>query len=111
MGCCQTEKWKALLGLGFCGSKVITGTEAVWSALENRRVWLVILARDAAERTKMDFSKLSEKVGVPWIMLSEKEVLGYCTGQSPRAVLAVTDKQMASAILKVVQPDNVSVNG
>ncbi len=104
----QPEKWKALLGLGFRGSMVISGTEAVWSALVKKRVWLLILAKDAAERTKLDFQKQCAQVGVPWIELSAKEVLGYCTGQSPRAVLAVTDKQMARAILKVVPPDNDS---
>jgi ribosomal protein L7Ae-like RNA K-turn-binding protein len=111
MGYCQPEKWKALLGLGFCGGKVITGTEAVWSALEHRRASLVILAEDASERTKADFCRLSEKVGIPWILLSEKEILGKCTGQSPRAVLAVIDKQMAKAILRVVVPEKISENG
>lgn len=81
---------------------VVSGTEAAWSALAKKRVWLLILAKDAAERTKLDFKKQCAQVGVPWIELSAKEVLGYCTGQSPRAVLAVTDRQMAKAILQVV---------
>ncbi|MGI6648242.1 MAG: L7Ae/L30e/S12e/Gadd45 family ribosomal protein [Bacillota bacterium] len=111
MSCHAAEKWKSLIGLGFRAGKVITGTEAVWSVLKKKRAYLVVVAEDASVRTKAEFLRACEEIGIPCIVLSKKEVLASCTGQSPRAVLAITDQQMARAVLRVVRPEFSSANG
>lgn len=100
------SKFKALLGLGYRAGKVISGNRAVWTALVKQKVSLLILAKDASIRTQNEFCRMSEKMATTWIFIENKEVLGACTGQSPRAVLAITDQQLAKAILQAVRPES-----
>ncbi|NLK50905.1 MAG: hypothetical protein GX295_00445 [Syntrophomonadaceae bacterium] len=105
MGNHTAEKWRALLGFGFRSGKVITGTEATRSLLKKGQARLVWLAENASPRTQREFTQVCEENGVDWIVFSKKEILGLCTGQSPRAVLAIIDHQLARAILRVIRPD------
>ncbi|MBO8128816.1 MAG: ribosomal L7Ae/L30e/S12e/Gadd45 family protein [Peptococcaceae bacterium] len=92
-----------LLGLGQKARSVTSGDEGVRAKLERRKVKLVIIASDAAASTKQDFSIMCRRYGVPYIVAGLKNELGAAIGKSPRAVVALLDKNLADKIREYLE--------
>lgn len=89
-----------LLGFARKGSKLAAGESAVESALKRGNAALIILTEDLPEKRKLYWRKWSHDLEVPCLILGEKEEMGRVLGMSPRSIIAVTDKQLAAAILQ-----------
>jgi len=92
-----------LLGLGQRARIVVSGDEGVRAKLERRQARLVIIAADAAPATQHDFSTLSRRFRVPFVIFGMKAELGAALGKSPRAVLTVLDQHLARRILECIE--------
>lgn len=66
---------------------------------------LVIVADDASDNTKKEFSDMCSFYNVPIFMLSSKEELGRSMGKEMRASLSVTDDGFAKSIMKLITND------
>ena len=86
---------ESLLGLGRRAGLVLSGDQRVWQALRDNRAQAILLATDAGEAVKRKFARLAAQKEIRAWLWGEKETLGRIIGESPRAVVAITDRQMA----------------
>ncbi|SFR01709.1 L7Ae/L30e/S12e/Gadd45 family ribosomal protein [Desulfoscipio geothermicus] len=87
-----------MLGLCRRAGKVISGDTAVRNGFLKDEVKLLILARDASERSKDDFVHLAKEKNVPVFYYASKNELGILLGKAPRTVAAITDEQLARGV-------------
>ncbi|MCL6634928.1 MAG: ribosomal L7Ae/L30e/S12e/Gadd45 family protein [Peptococcaceae bacterium] len=97
-----------LIGLGQRAGRLVSGEFAVKSALAGRRAKLLVIAGDAAERTRRELFRLAGSANVPAILYGSKEELGRLTGKPPRSAVAFTDEQMARGVLGAMERGEVN---
>ncbi|MCR6545894.1 L7Ae/L30e/S12e/Gadd45 family ribosomal protein [Dehalobacterium formicoaceticum] len=91
-----------LLGFAQKAGKIVSGETGCTAAIKHKKALLVIFSADAAESTKTQIKFLCRQNKIECREWGSKIDLGNSIGKSPRAVLAVTEKGFASAILKIL---------
>ena len=89
-----------LLGLARRAGKLTFGTEACLQEIDKNRVNLIIIATDAAERTKMNFNNICKERKVPIFEVLDIESISKSIGQTNKAVIGIKDKNFAKEIAK-----------
>lgn len=92
---------KNLLGLAMKAGKIISGEEACMRGFK-KKIYLVIVAKDASLNTTNTFKNKCAFYNIPLRLTGTKEELGMSIGKTFRAVLAVRDKEFAVALLKSI---------
>lgn len=90
--------WFSLIGLAFRAGKIVSGEEAVMSAVRGRKARLVIVAGDASERTKSMWENKCTYYEVPLRVAADRFDLGAAMGKAHRVVLAVIDQGFADKL-------------
>lgn len=88
-----------MVGLARRAGHVQSGDASVRSAVDRGKAVLLILAEDAAERTKKAFGRLAGDAGIPLISWGTKEDLGKILNKPARSVVAITDENFARGIV------------
>ena len=96
-----------MLGLARRAGRIESGEFSTEKAVRYRKAQLVIVANDASENTKKNFSSLCAFYKVPIRIFSTKEELGHAIGQEMRASAAVTDENFARALEKMLTDGDV----
>ena len=91
-----------LLGLATRAGKTVFGTEACTQAIEKKKIKLLIIATDAAERTKMNFKNICSKSNVPIIEYLSSDELSKSIGQNNKAVVGIKDTNFSNEIIKII---------
>ena len=91
-----------LLGLARRAGKISFGTEACRKDIESNRVKLVIIAEDAAERTKMNFKNICKEKDVPIFEILNIDELSKAIGQSNKAIIGIKDINFSKEIIKII---------
>lgn len=95
------NKVLGMLGISAKAGKVMSGTDMVLEGIKRRKVKLVIVAEDAAERTLKNMTlACGEYVQIQ--KFGKIDEISKAIGKQNRAVIAITDKNLADAILKVI---------
>lgn len=103
----NNEKLCGLLGLATRAGKTVFGTEACMSSIEKKKVKLVIIVKDAADRTKINFKEICNKSNIPiWEGLTI-ESLSKAIGKSNKAVVGITDVNFSKEMLKIIDGGEV----
>lgn len=97
-----SSKVAALLGFARRARKVVSGAEAVESAVKRHAVRLVLTATDASANSVAKVRALATEAGAAWMQGLGKEELGVALGGAPRACVAVTDPHFAEAVMSVL---------
>lgn len=92
-----------LLSLARRAGRIVAGDTAVRSAIQRRKASLVVLAADAAQRTRRSFLLLTQSAGIPVITFGSREELGRVLNRSICAVAAITDKNLSRGILETME--------
>lgn len=92
----------SFLGLAVKAGQVVSGADAVLAASGKDRVCLFIASEDAAEGTSRLVSRISEDRKIPLYRFSSKSRLGQQLGKRDRAVVAVTDKNFAEQLIRML---------
>ncbi|MCG8402385.1 MAG: L7Ae/L30e/S12e/Gadd45 family ribosomal protein [Firmicutes bacterium] len=87
-----------MLGLCRRAGKVISGTTVVEKGILRHEVKMLVLAADAAPRSKEKFIGLAREHKIPVVFYATKDELGKLLGKAPRTVAAITDEQIARGI-------------
>ena len=95
------EKIYGMIGLARRAGKTVSGGYATMEAVKSGKAALVIAAEDASERTRKTISDKCSWRGIPLVFADSGERLGKAMGQEYRSQMAVTDEQMAQAILRL----------
>jgi len=96
------RKVVSLLGLARRARKVVSGSEAVESAVKRRSARLILTAADASERSVATIRALAARAGVACHTCLAMDELGAAVGGGPRSSVAVTDPHIAEAVLSVL---------
>lgn len=91
-----------LLGLARRAGKLSFGTEACKKEIESNKVKLIIIAADAAERTKMNFKNICSEKEIPIFEILNIEEMSKAIGQSNKAVVGIKDINFSKEIIKII---------
>ncbi len=87
-----------LLGLAQRAGKVQSGEAAAETVIKKNKAKLVIVAKDASENTKRNFTTMAYSRRARLIEAGEKLLLGTALGRSPRSVVVITDDNFANRL-------------
>ncbi len=96
----EQNKALRLLGLATRAGKIAFGTESVIETIENKKAKIVLVAEDAADRTKRNITRISKENNVNVRIYGTIEILSKCIGKENKAVICVKDINFAKEILK-----------
>ncbi len=91
-----------LLGLARRAGKLSFGTEACKQDIEKNKIKLIIIAKDSAERTKMNFKNICNEKKVPIFEILNIEEMSNAIGQSNKAVIGIKDINFSKEIIKII---------
>ncbi|MEX2355908.1 MAG: ribosomal L7Ae/L30e/S12e/Gadd45 family protein [Thermaerobacterales bacterium] len=94
----MAERLFSLLGLAQRSGRLASGHQAVEQLLARGGCGLLIVAGDAAVRTRHGFMEQARRGQVPVLVISEMSELGFAVGQSPRALVAVMEGPLVEEI-------------
>lgn len=89
----------SMLGIARKGGNISIGFDATKLDIEKNKSFLVLIAKDASEKTKENIIFMCNKYGIKYIEFGEKEMLGKSLGRKVVGVLSVRDKNIASYLL------------
>ncbi len=90
-----------LLGLARRGGNIALGEEPVSEACRLKKAVMVFVAADTGDTSARRGARMAESAGVPAVTLPyTKEELGDQMGRASCALLAVTDRGLAAAVLQ-----------
>ncbi len=95
------KKILGLIGLSARARKISFGADSVEDRIKQRKVKIIIVAKDASDRTKNKFKKLSEKYNISIIIDGDIEQLSKTIGKSNKAILGIEDINIANEIKKI----------
>lgn len=103
------DKKKIYSWLGLCmrSGNLVSGDDTTLRSVKKKSVSLVVIAKDASDNTKKLFMDKCSFRNIDFIIFGEKSELGKLIGKSPRAVVGITDKNMALQIKKLI--DNIEL--
>lgn len=87
------------LGLAQRSGGLVSGDVAVKEAVIRGKAKLLVIAGDAAGRTRQELWGLAEKYGIPVVVFGTKEHIGALIGKSPRSSAAFLDENIVRAVL------------
>ena len=96
------NKVLGLLGISAKAGKIIAGSEIVIENIKKRKVKLVILAKDASEKTKKNIKLHCEENNIEVIEFGEIEENSRAIGKQNKAIIGILDNNLAIAILKKI---------
>lgn len=98
----NNNKVYGLLGLAMKAGKIVFGTDSCIEEIQRKRVKLVIVATDAAERTKMKLSIICSDNNVAILEFSTIEELSNAIGRSNKAIVGIKDINFSNEIKKII---------
>ena len=99
----ENKKILSLLGLATRSRNVVSGEFMTEKSVKEGTAKVVIVAGDASDNTKKEFTDMCKFYKVPCYILGTKEELGHCMGKELRASLSITDEGFAKSIIKNIQ--------
>lgn len=98
----ENNKLLSMLGLSYKAGQLLQGFDAVTDATVAKQAYLVLVAEDIAEGTRKKVRKAAEESGVDYFDIDLKmHQLEELTGKRA-GVLAITDKNFACGIKKII---------
>lgn len=88
-----------LLGLGLRAGNVVIGVAGVRAGLQRGKVYCVVLAGDASQRTIEKVARLAEAKRVPVLRGPEANELGAGLGKPPVQAVGVGDPALARGLM------------
>lgn len=79
---------------------VAVGARAVREAGRDRRLALILLARDASANSRERLQRLHARSGARLVICGDRSSLGAAVGRGPTATLGVTERGLAGLVLK-----------
>lgn len=103
----KQNKVYSLLGLATRSRRTDSGEFMTEKAVKSGKACLVIVADDASDNTKKEFTDMCAFYHVPIFIYGTKEELGHAMGKAMRASLAVTDEGFSKSLMKLLSVTEV----
>lgn len=82
--------------------KIVSGMDAVSDELNRNKLKMIILAKDASEKTSKNIKFLAEKKKVPIIEIGTILQNSKAIGKENRAIIGIKDKNIAEGMKKII---------
>ncbi|MDR0979062.1 MAG: ribosomal L7Ae/L30e/S12e/Gadd45 family protein [Lachnospiraceae bacterium] len=96
------SKVYGLLGLCTKAGGLVSGTDICIETIDKRKARLLLVATDAAERTKENFKYLANQKNVTYLEFGTIEELSKSIGKNNKAVICITNKNLAQEVEKII---------
>ena len=101
------NKVYGLLGLTAKAGKLAFGTDSCLEMIAKKKVKLVIVAEDSSERTINNFKEKCKQNNIDFYIFGKKDDLSKSIGKVNKTVIGVKDKNLAGAIIKILNGGDV----
>ncbi len=96
------NKVYGLLGISAKAGKVFAGTDLVLDEMSKNKVKLVIVAKDTSEKTIKNMKYYCDKNKVELLIYGTIDENSRAIGKKNKAIIAISDSKLASAIKKEI---------
>lgn len=97
------SKLESYLGFARRAGRLAAGYDTCAQLLKRNKVYLLLVAEDASEKTREKFMKLAQRHQVQAYVFGTCQSLSEMTGLQDRYIYAVTDNNLAKAIAKEIE--------
>ncbi|MGI6778163.1 MAG: L7Ae/L30e/S12e/Gadd45 family ribosomal protein [Acetivibrionales bacterium] len=105
------SKLYSFIGLAKKSGNLVSGEDACRRAIKSGKVFLVVVAEDASENTKKEFTNACRYRGIDICLFGKKELLGRHIGKSVRAVVGILDRGFAESLKQKIFRHNKEHGG
>lgn len=96
------RKLLGMLGIATKAGKITFGAESCKDSIMRNKVKLVLLARDASDRTKTKFKDLASSKKIPVFEVSSIDEISKAIGKKNKAIVGILDFNFSKAIIKII---------
>lgn len=97
------NKLQSYLGFAAKSRKLVSGYDTCVNLIKAKKIKLILITRDASEKTLERFRGLTENAGIPMYVMDSSSEIEAVTGISGRNIFGITDKNFAQAIAKEIE--------
>lgn len=98
----SNHKIEGLLGLCMRAGDLAFGTDSCIDSIQRRKVKMILVAQDAAQRTKKNFEIHCRQNHIPIYFYGTIEELSKSIGKTNKAVFGIKNQNFADAIQKII---------
>ena len=91
-----------LRGISAKAGKVVSGSDACYEQIQQKKVKLIIIAQDASEKTKKNYMFYGNKYNVPVVIESTIDELSKAIGKKNKAIIGIKDFNLSTEIQKII---------
>lgn len=103
----MSNKLRTYFGFAIKSKNLVSGYDTCLNLIKRKKIQLIIITADAAEKTQTRFRGLCENAGIPMYIVERSEYdMADLTGIEGRNIFGVTDTNLASAIAKEINSMN-----
>ena len=95
------NKFYNFMGISKKAGFIVEGYNMCEEFIKRRKLYLIILSKEASENTKKKFNNYSQKYRVPVISGLAKEDLGRPLGLEEINIVGISDQKMAKQLIKL----------
>lgn len=103
----NNSKLCGLIGLATKAGKIVTGTDACLEDMKKGKVRLIMVAQDAAERTKFTFMQEAEKLHIKIFEVLSIEEMSRAMGKVNKAVIGIKDNGFSNKMISIINGGEV----
>ncbi|MBR1992691.1 MAG: ribosomal L7Ae/L30e/S12e/Gadd45 family protein [Firmicutes bacterium] len=99
----MNNKLKSYLGFAVRSRNLVSGYDTCINLIKIKKIKLILITKDASEKTLKRFRGLTENAGIPMYIMESSEEMAEMTGIEGRNIFGITDKNFAQAIAKEIE--------
>ena len=98
----EEKKLLGMLGIACKAGKITFGADSCKEAVMKNKIKLILIAKDASERTKTKFTSLAIDRKIPIYEVASIELLSKSIGKKNKAIVGIIDLNFSKAIIKII---------
>lgn len=98
----NSTKLCGIIGLATKAGKIVAGTDACLEDIKKGKVKLVIVAKDASDRTKTSFYQETKKYNIKMYELLSIVEISKAMGKVNKAVIGIKDMGFSKKLISII---------
>lgn len=98
----KQDRILSLLGIAQKAGKIASGEFSTEEAVKRGKSYCILVAIDASDNTKKNFTDMGNYYHVPVYIYGDKENIGRAIGKQFRASVSINDEGFANSIKKLI---------
>ena len=103
----NNQKVLGLIGLCMRAGELTFGTELCIDLIEKHKIKLILVANDAADRTKRNFEYICNKNNTKIVLFGTIDELSKSIGKKNKAVFGIKNENFANQIYQVINGGDI----